>query len=76
MSLTGHSYEMVSGNLLYFAGNMVLFDAEGNIKRYESAEAILTEFFTLRLDFYVRRRAALIKVRRCCWMPGRIILYQ
>ena len=40
--------------------NMVLFDAEGRIKRYASADAILRDFFTLRLDFYARRRAALI----------------
>lgn len=44
------------------AGNMVLFDSDGKIKRYETAEAILEEFFHLRLDYYARRRSALIKV--------------
>ncbi|KAK9837218.1 hypothetical protein WJX84_005222 [Apatococcus fuscideae] len=42
-------------------GNMVLFDQDGKIKRYETAEAILEEFFHLRLDYYSRRRSALIK---------------
>ena len=41
---------------------MVLFDQDGKIKRYETAEAILEEFFHLRLDYYARRRSALIKV--------------
>jgi len=44
------------------AGNMVLFDKDGLIKRYASAEHILEEFFHLRLDFYARRRVSLIQV--------------
>ena len=43
-------------------GNMMLFNADGVIQRYETPEHILREFFDLRLDFYARRRAALIKV--------------
>ena len=39
---------------------MVLFDAEGRVRRYESADEILRDFFALRLDFYSKRRAALI----------------
>jgi hypothetical protein len=46
------------------AGNMMLFDAEGRIKHYPSPEAIVAEFFDLRLDYYERRRQALLKVRR------------
>lgn len=46
------------------AGNMMLFDAEGKIKRYETPEQILEEFYDLRLDFYHKRKAALLKVRR------------
>jgi len=42
-------------------GNMVLFDADGRIRRYESADAILRDFFTLRLRFYTRRRECLIR---------------
>ena len=50
------------------AGNMMLFDKDGVIKRYDSPEAILTEFFHLRVDYYARRRALLIQagpVSRC-----------
>jgi len=46
------------------AGNMMLFDAEGKIKRYDSPEQILTEFFDLRLQYYEKRRVALLQVRR------------
>jgi DNA topoisomerase-2 len=41
---------------------MMLFDAEGKIKRYESPEHILKEFFDLRLQFYENRRVCLLKV--------------
>jgi hypothetical protein len=41
---------------------MMLFDAEGKIKRYESPEEILMEFFNLRLMYYERRRVALLQV--------------
>jgi hypothetical protein len=41
---------------------MMLFDAEGKIKRYESPEQILQEFFDLRLQFYEKRRVALLQV--------------
>ena len=44
-------------------GNMMLFDKDGIIKRYDSPEHILTEFFELRLDYYSRRRLLLIHVR-------------
>ncbi|RKP23009.1 DNA topoisomerase II, partial [Syncephalis pseudoplumigaleata] len=36
--------------------NMVCFDSEGRIKRYESAEEILREFYGLRLVYYQRRK--------------------
>ncbi|KAF6262252.1 DNA topoisomerase [Scenedesmus sp. NREL 46B-D3] len=42
-------------------GNMMLFDAEGHIKRYDSPEDILREFFDLRLQFYERRRVGLLQ---------------
>lgn len=42
---------------------MVLFDKDGLIKRYTSAEQILEEFFQLRLEFYGKRRVALIEAR-------------
>ena len=50
------------------AGNMMLFDKDGIIKRYESPEHILAEFFELRMDYYSRRRLMLIQVppTLCC----------
>ena len=44
------------------AGNMMLFDKDGAIKRYDSPEAILKEFYDLRLEFYEKRRVALLQV--------------
>ena len=32
--------------------NMMLFDKNGIIKRYETPEDILREFYEIRLDFY------------------------
>lgn len=49
---------------LLLPGNMMLFDAEGKIKRYDSPEEILQEFFNLRLQFYERRRVGLLQVGR------------
>lgn len=43
------------------AGNMMLFDAEGKIRRYETPEQIVQDFFDLRLGFYAKRKAALLK---------------
>lgn len=40
----------------------MLFDAEGKIRRYETPEQIVQEFFDLRLQFYAKRKAALLKV--------------
>lgn len=42
---------------------MMLFDASGAIKRYESPEAIIEEFYGLRLSYYEKRRASQIRVR-------------
>ncbi|PWA52767.1 DNA topoisomerase 2 [Artemisia annua] len=38
--------------------NMYLFGADGAIKKYETPEQILLDFFTLRLDFYEKKRMA------------------
>ncbi|PWA01549.1 hypothetical protein BB558_002380 [Smittium angustum] len=39
--------------------NMVCFDKEGRIKRYDSPESILLEFYPLRLRYYQLRKEAL-----------------
>ncbi|OMH85453.1 DNA topoisomerase 2 [Zancudomyces culisetae] len=41
--------------------NMVCFDREGRIKKYPSPEAILTEFYPLRLRYYQLRKDALVQ---------------
>ncbi len=41
---------------------MVLFDSRGVIKRYETAEDILQEFYELRIEYYAKRRLCLIQV--------------
>lgn len=44
----------------------MLFDAGGKIRRYETPEQIVQEFFDLRLSFYAKRKAALLKVSISC----------
>nr|GEV89936.1 DNA topoisomerase 2 isoform X2 [Tanacetum cinerariifolium] len=41
--------------------NMHLFDANGVIKKYDTPEQILEDFFHLRLDFYEKRKIALLR---------------
>ncbi|KAJ9069903.1 DNA topoisomerase 2 [Entomophthora muscae] len=41
--------------------NMVCFDESGRIKRYNSPEEILNDFFLVRLKFYIDRRQHMIK---------------
>lgn len=41
---------------------MMLFDKDGIIKHYNSAEDIISEFYGLRLEYYEKRRRALLKV--------------
>lgn len=45
----------VSGN------NMVLFDSQHRIKRYQSETEILEEFFGMRLDLYKARKSHMLK---------------
>ncbi|DBB17682.1 TPA: hypothetical protein ACH3X3_002722 [Trebouxia sp. C0006] len=42
-------------------GNMMLFGPDGLIKRYETPQDILLEFFHVRMQFYHKRRAFLIQ---------------
>ncbi|PNH12210.1 DNA topoisomerase 2 [Tetrabaena socialis] len=41
--------------------NMMLFDKDGVIKQYQNPEAIIAEFFTLRLEYYEKRRLAMLR---------------
>ncbi|PWZ27342.1 DNA topoisomerase 2 [Zea mays] len=40
---------------------MHLFDSDGKIRKYDTPEQILEEFFQLRLEFYCKRKEALLK---------------
>lgn len=40
--------------------NMVLFDSNNKIKKYESVQEILEEFYLIRLEFYHKRKEYLI----------------
>ncbi|CAO3644648.1 unnamed protein product [Mucor fragilis] len=42
--------------------NMVCFNREGKLKKYESAEEIIKEFYPLRLEYYEKRKQHLIHV--------------
>ena len=62
---------------------MMLFDKDGNIKRYETPQDILMEFFDMRIDFYEKRRHALLKVLKIylpilffsCFLDPQIMFY-
>lgn len=41
----------------------MLFNSEGLIQKYASPEDILRDFYDLRLQYYVKRRSALLRVR-------------
>lgn len=47
--------------------NMTMFDSEGRIRQWESATAILDEFYTLRLQYYDKRREYLVETLREEW---------
>lgn len=40
----------------FSTSNMVCFDMAGRIRKYNSAEEILTEFYDLRLTYYQKRK--------------------
>ncbi|KAI8647477.1 DNA topoisomerase [Parasitella parasitica] len=42
--------------------NMVCFNREGKLKKYDSAEEILREFYPIRLEYYEKRKQHLILV--------------
>lgn len=41
--------------------NMTLFNAEGEITKYASPEAVIGAFYEVRIDFYVKRKANLME---------------
>lgn len=41
--------------------NMHLFDAHGHIKKYETPEEIMDEFYGIRIEYYDRRKRAMLR---------------
>ncbi len=37
-------------------GNMMCFDCDGKIKKYDSAEDVLEDFYPMRLAYYQKRK--------------------
>ena len=46
---------------------MMLFDADGRIRRFGSPEEIIKAFAPLRLEYYHKRKAHLLQA--CGWAP-------
>jgi DNA topoisomerase-2 len=42
--------------------NMIAFDPNGKIHKYESPEEILEEFYPLRLQYYQKRKVCLVSL--------------
>jgi DNA topoisomerase-2 len=57
---------MQSKSWRWMAGNMMLFDADGKIRRFGSPEEIIEAFAPLRLEFYHKRKAHLLQVWNVC----------
>ncbi len=52
-------YLKLEGKINYT--NMTLYDPQGHLKKYESTDDILKEFYAVRLGFYVKRRNYMLK---------------
>ncbi|CAN6253652.1 unnamed protein product [Urochloa humidicola] len=44
--------------------NMHLFDSDGKIRKYDTPEQILEEFYKLRLQFYIKRKQVLLENKK------------
>jgi len=54
-------YERFKLSAIINLSNMVLFDTQGRIKKYDTVEEIMKDFYFVRLDFYQRRKDNLAK---------------
>lgn len=77
MQVTGELKKRFKLTSSLSVGNMVLFDHNGSIVKYQSAVDILKDFYKLRMHFYVERKKAMIlrldeELRRCdfCYLRG------
>lgn len=61
MMSSDFAYKMLKLTSSVSTSNMVLFDAQGRIRKYEEPEQILQEFFDVRLELYAKRRLNLLQ---------------
>lgn len=54
-----YDYLKLSGKISY--SNMVLYDSQGNLKKYESTDDILKEFYMVRFGYYIKRKIYMLK---------------
>jgi DNA topoisomerase-2 len=52
-------YLKLHGKISY--GNMTLYDSQGHLKKYESTDDILNEFYMVRLAYYGKRKQYMMK---------------
>jgi DNA topoisomerase II len=50
--------------------NIVCFDIEGRICKYDSAEVLLKDFYSLRLKYYMKRKEAMLARLTFEWTVG------
>lgn len=58
---TSAAYKLLKLTTSLSTNNMVLFDAEGRIRKYETPEDIVQEFYQTRLELYDQRRVHLLR---------------
>ncbi len=54
-----YDYLKLVGKINY--SNMTLYDSQGHLKKYESTDDILKEFYLLRLGYYGKRKSYMLK---------------
>ncbi len=54
-----YDYLKLSGKISYT--NMTLYDSKGHLKKYESTDDILKEFYMVRMGYYIKRKSYMLK---------------
>ncbi len=54
-----YDYLKLTGKINY--SNMTLYDSQGHLKKYDSTDDILKEFYMVRYGYYIKRKAYMLK---------------
>lgn len=54
-----YDYLKLSGKINY--SNMTLYDSKGHLKKYDSTDDILKEFYIVRMGYYIKRKVYMLK---------------